>query len=259
MDLNNINFILRDIIRLGMTRGRKAVHGADWFYFLHIPKTAGTSFRFSLYDYFPPQQIYPNTVEHYLKQKSQYISWQQYVEKVHHRFNGRKTMLVGHFGLNPLTFYRENPPKTLCFLRHPVNRVMSTIIYHRQKNRRFANLSVNEILDKHVRREGSLQSIYLGYDFAEDNWQDCHRQLRALDFIGISEQFDLSLRLCNRTFGWNLRSVSPRNVGRYSPSVFTPEHISRIEEITETDRLLYDKALRIFHQRCHDIGLREQG
>ena len=33
------------------------------------------------------------------------------------------------------------------------------------------------------------------------------KNLESLDFIGLSERFDESLDLCNKTFGWSLKAI----------------------------------------------------
>lgn len=255
MDLYDTKFIIRDLFRLKFSQRDQRICEPDWYYFLHIPKTAGTSFRFSLYTYFSPNIVYPNTVEYYLKNKSKYISWNEFVKTKSHEFPDTMKLLIGHFGLNPLDYYQHNLPKSLCFFRDPLKRVMSTIVYHQQKNRRFANMTIEEILDKQLTREAALQSIHLGYDLQKDNWQQVIANLSKLEFVGISEHFEQSIKLCNRTFNWHLKPVKPRNVGSYTPSMFSDEQISRIKEITKTDRRLYDRAIEIFDRRCKALGI----
>ena len=255
MDHHNLKFIIRDLVQLTSNRQRESLSGANWYYFLHIPKTAGTSFRFSLYNYFSPKLVYPHTVEYYLKNKSQYISWSDFIEQESGNFPHRKKLLIGHFGLNPLDHYHEHLPKTLCFLRDPVKRVISTVVYHQQKKRKFANMTIDQILDKHLLREGNLQSIYFGYDLQKDNRQETLDNLKKLEFVGISEQFDRSLKLCNRIFNWDLKPVKPRNVGKYKISNFTNEQINRIKNSTNIDRILYNTAVDIFNRRCKEFNV----
>ena len=90
--LNYISDLLKRSLK-GSSYDRAA---SEWYYFLHIPKTAGTTFRFVLYDYFEQAEIYPNYYELTVKQQSQYLVWKVLREKEDKVFHEGKKLLIAH-------------------------------------------------------------------------------------------------------------------------------------------------------------------
>lgn len=220
-----------------------------WYYFLHIPKTAGTTFRYTLYNYFDQAEIYPNYFELMVCQRSEYFDWKEYRDREPQLFSQKKRLLIGHFGWAPLRFYKHNNPSTLTFLRDPVNRVKSAILYHQQRDRKYKDLAIDDILDQYAIVEGTLQARHLGYKAKKDNMQRALENLESIDFIGIAEQFDRSLVLCNHTLGWNLEAIPKRNVGSNTDNSFSPEHIAKIESACELDYIIYRRGVELFNER----------
>lgn len=255
MDYQNLKYLKRYFIESFSSKNEFSRDNDDWYYFLHIPKTAGTTFRYVIYDSFDQHAIYPNYYELLFKQRSRYIGWGKFNEREQEIFPKSKKWLIGHFAYAPLRYYKDKPPVTLSFLRDPVKRVMSTIIFHQDITRRYEGLTVDEILDKHLEVEGSLQARSFGYRPQRDNLDRALKNLEKIEFVGISEQFDRSLQLCNHTFNWNLQHDKPRNVGKYKPSIFTDEQMARIEAGVEIDQIIYNHALKLFEQRCQTAGL----
>lgn len=227
----------------------------DWYYFLHIPKTAGTTFRYVIYEGFKQAEIYPNYYELNAKQNSTYLSWKSFKENEQDLFPKSKRWLIGHFGWAPLRHYDVHPPRVLVFFRKPIDRVKSSIIYHRKRGRVYSELSMDEILNNHSEREGLMQARQLGYRAKANNQQRVLKNLEKVDFIGISEQFERSLELCNAHFGWNLANVAKRNVGKYSDEFFTSDQLERIEEACSVDQVIYNKAVQLFEERCAKYGI----
>ena len=228
---------------------------SDWFYFLHIPKTAGTTFRFVLYDYFEQAEIYPNYYELTVKQKSQYLGWKAFREKEGKIFHAGKRLLIAHYGWAAVKHFKKHPPRVITFLRDPVKRVKSTILYHQKPNRMYAGMSIDEIVDQYALREGALQARQLGYRPKKDNIQRALKNLESIDFVGISEQFDDSLRLCNQTLGWSLEPIPKRNVGSYDMATFTQEQLEKIIAACELDNILYERGKELFIKRCAEHGI----
>lgn len=221
----------------------------QWYYFLHVPKTAGTSFRFVLYDYFKQYEIYPNYPRLIFGQGSQYIGWKQFKAQEQNLFPIHKKVLIGHFGQNPIQFYKSNPPITLSILREPIERVKSSIIYHMIKGRRYHGMSIDEIIDQYAHREGLVQPQMFGYRSKEKNLDQALRNITNLDFVGISERFEQSIQLCNHKFDWTLKTIEKKNVGLYNKDSFTVDQIERIKDACEIDFKVYARALELFEER----------
>ena len=135
----------------------------EWYYFLHIPNTAGTTFRFILYDYFDQAEIYPNYYELTAKQRSRYYGWKEFHPQNDQLFHQGKRLLIGHFGWAVMRHYSTHKPLTLTFLRDPVKRIKSAIVYLRKRDRMYAGMSIEEVIDKYLSKEGTLQARQLGY------------------------------------------------------------------------------------------------
>ena len=116
-------------------------------------------------------------------------------------------------------------------------------------------MSIAEIVDQYALREGALQARQLGYRPKRDNIQMALKNLESIDFIGISEQFDKSLALCNLTFDWDLKAIPKKNVGSYKEEQFTPEQIEKIKASCEIDNIIYNRGVEFFNERCAKHGI----
>ncbi len=117
----------------------------------------------------------------------------------------------------------------------------------------YSGMSVDDIINQYAHKEGTMQARQLGYRDKRDNLKRVLKNLESIDFIGLSERFDDSLRLCNHTFGWNLQSIPKRNVGGYKAEVFSPEQSSKIEEACKIDYIIYNRGVEIFESRLAQI------
>lgn len=224
-----------------------------WYYFLHIPKTAGTTFRHILYENFDQAEIYPNYYELVVCQGSRYLNWKEYRDQSESLFPIRKKLLIGHFGWAVMRHYGDHSPKALTFLRDPVKRVKSAIIYLQKRNRMYSGMTIDEIIDQYALIEGTMQARHLGYNPKRDNLNRALRNLKALDFIGISERFDESLELCNHTFNWELQPIPKHNVGSYTAETFSPAQIEKIRKACQLDYIIYNRGVELFEERLSSI------
>ncbi len=205
--------------------------------YLHIPKTAGTSFRKSAEQYFGPDQVL-NDYGEKSTNTSEDIRSALYdsndVAKL--RASGMEhKLLTGHF---TLVKYREIFPDSpvVTFFRNPVDRVISEYIH----------------FSSHYNFTGNLRDFYTEKQF--QNRQ--HRSMSGcapddLDFFGITEEYQRSLEMFNQRYGTNFPMVK-LNVGKYtghSDSVATNDELDEIRELNLKDLELYHKALEVFEQQ----------
>ena len=118
----------------------------------------------------------------------------------------------------------------------------------------YAGMSIDEVIDKYLNKEGSLQARQLGYH-PRRGIDETMKNLESLDFIGLSERFDESLDLCNKTFGWSLKAIPKRNVGNYTQSSFTQEQLDKINAACEIDKIIYNRGKVLFEERCAKHGI----
>jgi len=205
--------------------------------YLHIPKTAGTSFRKSAEQYFGPEQVLNDYGEDSTN-TSEDIRSAFYdsndVSKlrqsgVQHKF------LTGHF---TLAKYREIFPESpvVTFFRNPVDRVVSEYIH-------FAS---------HYNFKGDLQDFYKRPQFRNRQFNSMSGSApEDIDFYGITEDYEKSLEMFNQRYGTNFPMVK-LNVGKYKgtvDSVATEDELAEIKELNHKDIELYQSALERFNSQ----------
>ncbi len=210
----------------------------DPIIYLHIPKTAGTSFRVSAENYFGESGILRDygadsgdTSKDIIK--SYYAS--EDLNSLRELGLTRK-LLCGHFSLPR---YREVFPDSpiMTFFRDPMKRVVSEFVH-------FSN---------HYSFNGTLENFYRDPKF--QNRQ--HHMLGGakptdLDFYGITEQYEKSLKMFNQRYATDLQ-VAELNKGEYSPASVvkpTPEQMDEIYHLNQADLNLYKHALTHFDEQA---------
>ena len=225
----------------------------DPLIYLHIPKTAGTSFRVSAEKYFGEHNVLRDYGADSNNTSADIIeSFYDADDLTDLSERGRsKKFLCGHFSLPR---YREVFPDSpvVTFFRDPIKRVISEFVH-------FTN---------HYDYRGSLEDFYKNPKF--QNRQ--HHSLGGakctdLDFYGLTEKFDKSLQLFNKRYDTQLLTSS-LNKGSYGPdSVVEPstDQTDEIAHLNQADVALYAQAQELFEQQtdhtriARSIGTRYRG
>lgn len=213
--------------------------------FIHIPKTAGTSFRLaaqacfgtesSFFDYSPNSSETSKLIHQFTDAGQDLYILQQAFKK----HNG--IFLSGHI---PATKFAPifASLDTITFVRSPVDQVLSH--YHHYV--RFNNYQQN-----------------LEYFINEKRFQNIHtrmlagRNLEFFGFIGITEYFSQSIRLINDYYNINLKTLRT-NVSEETPEVrekIPDDLIELIKSVNSDDLKLYQKAKSIFSNRLELFNL----
>jgi len=251
----------------------------DILYFLHIPKTAGTTLITILDNQFDFDSIY------------QKHDWEQVLPNLPKDFSKCK-LIRGHFGYG---VYRILPrkPVYITFLRDPVEQTISDyeqsvrvpyvknetirqtfqnvnlaeIINDPNKKWRFTNnqtrwialdldpLSLTNSLDP-ISIEGFARLIlpeFRSSSFPDDKSLEIAKQrLSEFAFVGLTERFEDSLYLLCYTFGWRpIQNVLKQNVApdRMHRDDLSKETIDAIKKCTKQDTELYNYAQQLFEDR----------
>lgn len=228
-------------------------------YFLHIPKTAGTSLTRFLDQYYQHQDIFPHQ------------SWDKVLENWPVDVSNFK-LARGHFGYCAHHLFGFDNLNYITILRNPVERTISQFHHmtvDRDKNNwvyKFPYTSIQPMLYQSPWVVSNIQVKYLSFDEnvltienlnnpdrfiflenyeptnMEELFQKACANLDKFFFVGLFEKIAESVdRLCEK-MNWERRELKRENVLKNRPAIknFRKRAISRIEELNEWDFKLYD-------------------
>jgi len=251
----------------------------DRLYFIHIPKTAGTTLTPIIDAHFHVDEICPAQL------------WRELVLLPQEDLP-KYRLFRGHFGGNGLNPFLPEPPVCMTMLRHPLPLSISTFkfIWREPGTRvhdlvRSNDMSLSDFLDhKKTRSKISNKQVrHLSFDLdhdpdsgpifihpesrkAIDQWVNDRRvrirakdrldrakaRLRECAFFGLVERFDESMALMSYTFGWppvgrvQKLMVAPQDAGREE---YGDEVAERVMAHNELDLELYRDAEALFEER----------
>ena len=252
------------------------------WYFLHIPKTAGTTFRVLLENQFHMDDICP---------AYEFFQLGQYSDEQLRHFR----LFRGHMGYN-LVNYLPEKPRVLVMLRDPMERAVSHFQYisrdpghpkHRiihegkiglkeylldpvlsaevtnAQVRPLAHLSDRQTLDELLAGSDGQESFARAWRHREgvlppdDELLDVALQrLGAADFVGVAEQLEQGMSLAARLLGAappeRLQSLNI-NPGRTRLDELPDDVLGLLEEVTRLDRKLYEIGQGLFESRYREM------
>lgn len=251
-------------------------------YYLHIPKTAGTSFTEIIMEKVGANFTYqPTAVDQFLNTP------QEVAEKI--RF------ISGHlvYDLSPvitrkliyLTMLRDPVARTISqygqvrrvtgSLGNDIAKDQSLLDFVKDPRNKFlfSNLQTRQLgLEANVvQMVAGQDSSYMTHDLASrillyssDRCDDpvllenAQRRLESFDFVGLAEFFNASIEVLCRTLGWELPN-NPKllNVGVDLPVDIPQEAIDIIHQQTQFDSMLYETGKRILEERYKRLCSKE--
>ena len=224
--------------------------------FQHIPKTAGTTFRYIIQYQFPPSaicELYGSSGPH-----AQRIDNLQNLSESQRK---KIKIINTHLGFG-LHDFLQQPYTYITFLREPVSRAISMYYYYQKtKNPRFLNLSLKEFVQTYGGVQNgmtkNLAGIVLRSQLSDNKKSHefyCNRESLEIakrnlqehfKFIGISEKFDKSLILLRKMLGWKIPLYDKSNISR-KPKDIERDTLKLVENLNELDLQLYEYAKAIF-------------
>ena len=215
--------------------------------FLHIPKTAGSTFQFILENTFGLSACHSNHAKKPVFQQDDFAFAQ--------KFFPRMKSLAGHNLLDPLAL--DLPaPFHVTFLREPVARTFS----HFQDSVLTARKTwtFEEFLQQ--THDDQVDNLHVRLMAGELNLDKAKKYLEHCDFVGLTEKFDLSLHILQKlspltlNLNYKRRRTARTNAVR-QPVDTDPRMIELAREHNRLDLALYDFAVReIFPKFCARTG-----
>src|ERR1700744_1753676 len=216
------------------------------YFFLHIPKTAGTTFQFILENNFGMAHCH-------LGHLGRKVADQQDLEFTRTFFPWLQS-IAGENLSDPLRFSVPDP-FYMTFLREPVARIFS--YYQDEVLRGGEKHTFEEVL----RADEKLQNTQVRCLAGGPDLERAKMALEKFHFVGLTEKFDLSLRVLDRLSPRRLNLNYKRKVTARDNSVKKSlekdqRAVDMAREYNRLDLELYDFAIReIFPKLCARAGL----
>jgi hypothetical protein len=254
-------------------------------YFVHIPKTAGTSIYSFLDRHFLPNQVFPADL----------AAWhQEGMAKMPPESIDRFSCVRGHLYHRQLgRFFAASQKRIvpITILRRPLSQLLSEYdMVVNDPNGPFhdealdAGLTFEEFLHRpryfaHYADNPDTQGLHSFNRQAahlllqrEENpyqlppsawWDESTRMLSDYPVIGLSERFDDTLQLLAFTFGWRCPMQGPRlNPMRGERSTVSDEVATKVQKLNAVDFQLYDWASNRFDSQYRamvEVLVRDEG
>ncbi len=218
----------------------------ELYFFLHMPKTAGTTFRHILYNHIDQAHILPSRKLLKGRLKGKYLSGSDLLntfdmKNIHQQFH----VICGHYGIQMKTQFSIEP-KVITFIREPYQRTISHLIHIKNKNPKYSNHSLSDIWAEKKELLYNFQSRRLGYNPITDNRNAFVQIFDSIYFVGLTEKFDQSLSQLNALSGWNLSSIKKKNISPATKNIPPAELTAEIHKNLDLDYLIYNRRLKQF-------------
>lgn len=228
----------------------------DRWVFIHIMKTAGTSFR-TMLETTPQAAIYPTKEELAVNYHRWYLAAPELLRRIEagEVDLSDRQFLCGHYAA-ALTEALPGTWRRITFLRDPVKRSLSMIAHrHSQASKlnRFFKPNISKWLDNETFVEKQIRDyqtkIFAIDPLAEVNapavvdeaaFARAKARLEEVDFVGLTEQYLPSISILERMAGIRFAPLPHANKSRGYTA--TDAEIARIRKLVPYDVELYEIA-----------------
>jgi hypothetical protein len=234
-------------------------------FFMHIPKVGGTSLRSMLYPLYKTENLYPSG--RIMRGNTGYPTPNK-LARVGQKGMRDVDLLYGHYPF----ICHESLGKhffVACMFREPISRMISQMFHIM---RRHPELSMREIWESRRERVVSTQVKYfadqhftrnlIAYSddpLTDEQFEQATKNLDDLSFVGLNEEYALSVELMRKTFNLPIGEVAKKNVGdNKDMSLFDDELMAEMREAAKPEIEFYEKAVQIFERNLAEHGLKRE-
>jgi hypothetical protein len=188
------------------------------FFFIHVMKTAGTTFVQQLREQFPAEAMYPARTRDWIGEHDYdvYINIPRLLALPPER-RAEICVYTGHFPYYVTELIDPNLA-TLTVLREPIARTISVLKHFKRVEERFRSCSLEEIygdrqifrffVENHQTKVFSLdasdneQAINCGLTLDDARFDRACANVARVDLLGLTEAYDDFVRTAQHRFGW---------------------------------------------------------
>lgn len=223
--------------------------------FIHIPKTAGTTWRSILYRQYPDGGVCP------VYDGDGWFYSRKEVRRLPVVRRLSYSAVAGHIGVHLAPLFPAPTPLIMStIMRDPVERGLS-LIRHLQANApAYRGKTPHQVLDagnpqfdnQQVRMLCSTSAPQGG--LGQDALDAAVNTLEGLGHLGLSEQFAESYALAVERLGWHPIPYQRLNISPVSDGAQAPDDSvrQRLAELNRFDQRLYEHATRLFRQQVEE-------
>ena len=218
--------------------------GREALYFLHVPRTGGTSTTSVLDVHFHRAAICPWQTSDKLREipREQWRGYQLY---------------RGHFGLGFRDFIGREP-LYMTMLRHPADSAISAYFdsvrnghFQGTTLEQFASTSLGDSMSYRFRKQLLRDpGDKIGRRPDDETVAEAIANLEAFTFVGCTDQFDLSVQTLAHTMGWQHPPATPRrNHTHDKRKPYTDEVRALVEERVAAEVPIYLRGRELLAER----------
>lgn len=219
----------------------------DLWIFIHIPKTAGSSFASELSDL---RQPYRNIhVDYEDKTSPHEVKLERAVDQfIRDNHGGQFRACSGHLHMRHVQKIRETFPRSrvISILRNPVERVISDFRYQRTPSHPPYKEFIKQFptIESYVDSPASQNKIFkfLAPDPDMRMTEAFEFMDQSVSFVGLTEMYPMSFNIVMQLFGLNRLPTSHKRKTeptKYNQVVRSPELIKQIKDVNARDFALF--------------------
>lgn len=220
------------------------------YFFMHIPKTAGTSFRHMLMKKFADEDIIPNPQDQVSKEY-RYVDIPSFIGENPNRKRHTR-LIVGHTQYGTEEIFNRKKVFRLTLLRSPVERSISTLKQHHRRYTELIDWPLEDIMDKYKERFWNRQTTLFTRDQVdlpeEDRLELAIERMQKFEFVGITEHFSESIQLLEQQTGWTFPRVIRKNTSK-KPLEIPSRVMDKIKAWNRLDDQLYRAGVQRLQQQ----------